>query len=322
MNFFMEVAKLRAARLLWARDHRPVRPAEAGLADAAHALPDVGRVAHRAGPVQQHRAHHRRGDGRGARRHAEPAHELVRRGDRAADRVLGAHRPQHAADPRRGDRHHPRRRSARRLVLRRGAHREPRRRGVDADRGGRGARRHDQGRRVGHAEAAHRGGRGPAPGARRPRRGVDRRRQQVPPRRRRPRSTSATSTTPSVREQQIARLAAAARRRATRPRAGPRSTRSRDGARGDGNLLELVDRGDPRPGDGRRDLRRARGGVRPPPRRRSVASPACTARPYEGDEDFERGPRRGRGVRRRPRAAGRACSSPSSARTATTAAPR
>ena len=41
---------------------------------------------------------------------------------------------------------------------------EPRRRGVEADRGGRGARRHDQGRRVGHAEAAHRGGGGAPPG--------------------------------------------------------------------------------------------------------------------------------------------------------------
>ena len=84
MNFFMEVAKLRAARLLWARVDRQFEPEEAGVADAAHALPDVGRVAHRAGPVQQHRAHHGRGAGRGARRHAEPAHQLVRRGDRAA----------------------------------------------------------------------------------------------------------------------------------------------------------------------------------------------------------------------------------------------
>ena len=71
-----------------------------------------------------------------------------------------------------------------------------RQRGVEADRGGRAARRHDQGRRVGHAEAAHRGSRGAAPGARRPRRGDDRRRQQVPARRTRRRSTSATSTTP------------------------------------------------------------------------------------------------------------------------------
>ena len=38
-----------------------------------------------------------------------------------------------------------------------------------------------------------------------------------------------------------------------------------------------VDRGDARTGDGRRDLRRDGEGVRPPPRRRSARSPACTA---------------------------------------------
>ena len=118
-----------------------VRPDEAGLADAADALPDVGRVAHRARPVQQHRAHRLRGAGGGARRHAEPPHELVRRGARAAARVLGPDRPQHAADPGRGDRHHPRRRPARRQLLRRGAHALARARGVEAHRGGRGARR-------------------------------------------------------------------------------------------------------------------------------------------------------------------------------------
>ena len=36
-----------------------------------------GVVAHRAGPVQQHRPHDDRGDGGGARRHAEPAHQLA-----------------------------------------------------------------------------------------------------------------------------------------------------------------------------------------------------------------------------------------------------
>jgi hypothetical protein len=61
-----------------------LQPEEPVVADAAHALPDVGRVAHRAGPVQQRHPHHDRGDGLGLRRHAEPAHQLVRRGDRAA----------------------------------------------------------------------------------------------------------------------------------------------------------------------------------------------------------------------------------------------
>ena len=81
--------------------HAAVRAEGPAVADAAHALPDLGRVAHRAGPVQQRRAHRRRGDGRGARRHPEPAHQLLRRGARPAHRLLGPHRPQHPADPRR-----------------------------------------------------------------------------------------------------------------------------------------------------------------------------------------------------------------------------
>ena len=51
------------------------------------------RVAHRAGPVQQRRPHRRRGDGRGARRHAEPAHQLLRRGARPAHRLLAPASP-------------------------------------------------------------------------------------------------------------------------------------------------------------------------------------------------------------------------------------
>ena len=90
MNFFMEVAKLRAARLLWSRVIGQFDPQKPGSLDAAHALPDVGRVAHRAGPVQQHRAHHDRGAGRGARRHAEPAHQHLRRG---ASRCRPSSRP-------------------------------------------------------------------------------------------------------------------------------------------------------------------------------------------------------------------------------------
>ena len=58
-----------------------------------------------------------------------------------------------------------------------------------------GARRHDQGGGLGDAEAPHRGERGAAAGGGRPRRGGDRRGQQVPARRSRSRSTSATSTT-------------------------------------------------------------------------------------------------------------------------------
>ena len=59
MNFFMEIAKLRAARLLWARLMEPFNPEEPAIPDAAHPLPDQRRFADRAGPLQQHRAHHR-----------------------------------------------------------------------------------------------------------------------------------------------------------------------------------------------------------------------------------------------------------------------
>ena len=50
--------------------HERVRRQEPEVADAAHPLPDLGLVADRAGPVQQRRAHHHRGDGRRVRRHA------------------------------------------------------------------------------------------------------------------------------------------------------------------------------------------------------------------------------------------------------------
>ena len=67
MNFFMEVAKLRAARLLWHRIMTEFGAEEAGEPDAADPLPDLGRQPAGAGPLQQRRAHRLRGDGGGAR---------------------------------------------------------------------------------------------------------------------------------------------------------------------------------------------------------------------------------------------------------------
>ena len=75
MNFYLEVAKMRAARLLWWRIMKGFDAEEPEEPDAAHALPDLGLVADRAGPLQQRRAHHHRGDGRGVRRHAVAAHQ-------------------------------------------------------------------------------------------------------------------------------------------------------------------------------------------------------------------------------------------------------
>ncbi len=60
--------------------------------------------------------------------HPVAAHQCARRGAGAADRLLRAHRPQHAAVPAAGERHHPDRRSLGRLVLCRAAHRASSRR--------------------------------------------------------------------------------------------------------------------------------------------------------------------------------------------------
>src|SRR6202166_4502610 len=67
----------------------------AALAVAAHALPDLGLVADRAGRLQQRDAHHHRGDGGDARPYPIAAHQCARRGAGAADRLLGADRAQH-----------------------------------------------------------------------------------------------------------------------------------------------------------------------------------------------------------------------------------
>ncbi len=110
MNYFMEVAKQRAGRLLWAklmRDNFAAR--RPALADAARPHPDQRLEPRGAGRVQQRRAHHRRGDGGGRRPDPEPAHQLARRSHRAADRLLGPHQPQHPALPAARERRHPHR---------------------------------------------------------------------------------------------------------------------------------------------------------------------------------------------------------------------
>ena len=95
MNFFMEVAKMRAARLLWAKLMKPFEPKDRALAVAAHPLPDLRLVADRAGRVQQRGAHRDRGDGGDAGPHPVAAHQCARRGAGAADRLFRPHRPQH-----------------------------------------------------------------------------------------------------------------------------------------------------------------------------------------------------------------------------------
>ena len=122
MNFFMEIAKMRAARLLWAKLlARGVQAQGRPLAQPAHALPDVGLVADGAGRVQQRDAHVHRGHGGDAGPHAVAAYQCARRGHRPADRLLRPHRPQHAAAVAAGDRHLPRHRPVGRQLLHRAA---------------------------------------------------------------------------------------------------------------------------------------------------------------------------------------------------------
>ncbi len=74
MNFFMEVAKMRAARLLWARLLTQFNPKDA----RSHPLPDLRLVADRAGRLQQRDAHYHRGNGGDARPYAIAAHQCAR----------------------------------------------------------------------------------------------------------------------------------------------------------------------------------------------------------------------------------------------------
>ena len=191
MNYFMEIAKMRAARLLWAKlIKKGSTPKDAQVALAAHALPDRRLEPDRAGRLQQRHPHLRRGAGRHARPHPVAAHQRARRGDRAADRLLRPHRPQHAAviqqetgtcrviDPWGGS-HYVERLTYELARKARGAHR----------RGG-GAGRHGQGHRGRHPQDAHRGGGRAHPGAHRLGQADHRRRQQVPASPTRPRSMS------------------------------------------------------------------------------------------------------------------------------------
>ena len=105
MNFFMEVAKLRAARLLWAEPMRRSAEEPQVLMLRTHCQTS-GVVAHGAGRLQQRRPHRRRGHGG----HAGGTQSLH---TNSFDEALAlptdfsrAHRAQHPARPAAGDRHH------------------------------------------------------------------------------------------------------------------------------------------------------------------------------------------------------------------------
>ena len=237
------------------------------------------------------------------------------------DRVLGAHRPQHAAHPRRGDRRH-------RTWSIRSAARTTSRRSPQS-----------------LADAAWKlieevdglGGMTKAVES-----GMPKLRIEEAAARRQAAVDRGEETIVGVNKYRLAdeshdRRARDRQHRGPAPaaraaRAGEGRARSRSGSRAALDALtngaarrrqpaRAVGRGDARPGDGRGDLRRDGAGVRPPPRR----DPLDLRR-------VRRRVRRRRGVRsasarrstssRRQKAGGRASSSPSSARTATTAAPR
>ena len=239
MNFFMEVAKLRAGRLLWSELVGQFDPEGPEIAVAAHAFADLRLVADRAGPVQQRRPHLHRGNGRNAGAHAVAAHQRPRRGAGAAHRLFGPHRPQHAAAAAAGVRHHPTDRPVGRVVLRGVADPSARREGPRPHpRGGR-ARWHGAGDQRWHPEAAHRGGRGPHPGPHRLRCADGDRHQQVPGGRGPPDRGAQGREQPGARRAD--RQAAAAARRP-----GPGRGRRRAGRAdpappgGEGNLLALA----------------------------------------------------------------------------------
>ena len=180
MNFFMEAAKPRAARYLWAELIQPFEPKKADLLSLRTHCQTSGVSLTEKDPYNNiiRTAYEAMAAVLGGTQSLHT--NCLRRGDRPADRGVGPHRAQHAAHPPARDRRHQGRRSAGRQLLRRGADLEPDRRGAQAHRRGRGAGRHDQGGRGRHAEAPHRGGGRPQAGAHRSRRGGRGWRQQVP----------------------------------------------------------------------------------------------------------------------------------------------
>ena len=99
---------------------RALRGQEPSL--VAHALPrpDRWRLPHRSAAGGEHRADGARGPRRGPRRLPVAAHELLRRGPRAADRARGEARAPHPAGDRARDRGGEHHRPARRVLLPRG----------------------------------------------------------------------------------------------------------------------------------------------------------------------------------------------------------
>ena len=240
LDFFEEIAKYRAARRIWARELRD-RYGAKQPALVADALPhaDRRRVADRAAAGGEHRPHGARGARGGARRHAVAAHELLRRGARAADRGRGADRAAHAAGDRARDRRREHDRPARRLVLRRAPDERARGRGVRLLRPDREARR----RRRRRSRRTSSSARSP------------RRRSATSPRSRRSSGSSSASTAtssttsgrsrscsidPALEQQQIDRVQALRARRDSPAVEAALARLKEDAARDDRNLMPPI----------------------------------------------------------------------------------
>ena len=176
---------------LGARAERHLR--RPGRALAADALSHPDRRGQSDGPAaaQQHRQDCDRGFVGGARRHPVAAHQLVRRGARAADRAGRAGGAAHPADHRARDRGDEHDRPLGRLLFRRGAHRSPRGRGLRLFREDRRARRDGRRRQAELPAARDRRRQLPPPGGDRARRADHRRRKPA----RRPRRAPDASCT-------------------------------------------------------------------------------------------------------------------------------
>ncbi len=179
MNYFMEIAKLRAARMIWAKLMKPFKPEDtrslslrthcqtSGWSLAAQdVFNNVPRTMIEAMAATQ---------GQTQSLHTNSLDEALALPTDFSARIARNTQIVLAA----GSRRHPHRRSLGRLILCREADLRTGAQGLDAYRGSRDAGRHDQGDRGRHSEAAHRGSRRQDAGAHRRRRAGGHRRQQI-----------------------------------------------------------------------------------------------------------------------------------------------
>ncbi len=326
MNFFMEIAKLRAARLLWAKLVKQFDPKNAkSLSLRTHSqtsgwsltaqdvFNNVTRTCVEAMAATQ---------GHTQSLHTNALDEALALPTDFSARI--ARNTQLLLQQESG--HLPGDRPVGRQRVRRAADLRPGPARLAAHRGGRGGRRHGEGHRRGHPQAAGRGGGGPHPGPDRLRPPAGHRRQQVPGRHRRAdrraQGRQLLGARPADRE------AAAAARGARRGRLPGRAAGADRGRRSagpraglEGNLLALaVDAARAMATVG--EISDALEKVVRAARRPDPYDLRCV--PGRGGTSAGRGahPHAGGRVRARPRAAARASWSPRWARTATTAARR